>query len=293
MDCDTTGNSTDHGTINGQDTISGSESYGDEIKRKRDNILRVGFININGVPGYNEHCKNQEIYEAISRMDPCIIGMTEMNRCWKHVHHGHRWNERIRGWWENYRSNISYNYKDCNNTSYQPGGNILLSIGKPTFRIIAQGSDKKGLGRWCWTRYRGRHDITIRVICAYRPCKPNIPGPNTTYSQHQRLFDMTNDNRCPRAAILEDLEREMREWREVDGDQIIMMMDCNENVNGALIRSWLRDNSLHNMAEDIQTSTSHIPATQQRGSHPIDGIFISNTISVVKGGFLPFGEFPF
>ena len=143
-------------------------------------------------------------------MDPCIMGMTETNRCWKHVHHGHRWNERIRGWWENYRSNISYNYKDCNNTSYQPGGNILLSIGKPTFSTIAQGSDTKGLGRWCWTRYRGKHDVTTRVICAYRPCKPNIPGPNTTYSQHQRLFDMSQDDRCPRAAILEDLEKEIR-----------------------------------------------------------------------------------
>ena len=64
-DCDTTGNSTDHETITGQDTIPSSESYGDGIRRKRDNILRVGFININGVPGYNEHCKNQKIYEAV------------------------------------------------------------------------------------------------------------------------------------------------------------------------------------------------------------------------------------
>ena len=46
------------------------------------------------------------------------------------------------------------------------------------------------------------------------------------------------------------------------------------------------------MAEDIQTNNLSMPATQQRGSCLIDGIFISNTISMIKGGFLPFGEFP-
>ena len=54
--------------------------------------------------------------------------------------------------------------------------------------------------------------------------------------------------------------------------------------------NWLRTCDLRNITDDI--SGHHSPATQHRGTYPIDGIFISNTIQPQRRGFLPFGEFP-
>ena len=216
-------------------------------------------------------------------MNPSIIGISETNRCWKHIPDNHRWEERTKGWWESSKSCISYNYKDCNTSSYQPGGNILLSIGKATHRIIKQGVDETGLGRWSWTRYRGKRNITLRVICAYRPCRPYTAGINSAYSQHQRIFNVTNDTRCPRNAILEDLEEKIIKWRDEEGDQIILMMDCNENVDSPHIQQWLTNCGLYNMTND--TAGLQVPATQHRGSFPIDGIFLSNTLYPVRKGY--------
>ena len=202
-----------------------NEGFGDNLFPLDENTLRVGYVNINGLPDFNDHSKNSILFEAISSLNPGIMGMSEINRCWRHIPYDHRWADRTRGWWESSNSCVSYNRKDCNTSTYQPGGNILLSTGKATHRIISQGTDESGLGRWSWTRYRGKRNITLRVICAYRPCKPHTPGANTVYAQHQRLFNITNDNRCPRNAILQDLQNEINLWKENDGDQIILMMD--------------------------------------------------------------------
>ena len=156
--------------------------------------------------------------------------------------------------------------------------------------MISQGTDESGLGRWSWTRYYGKRNITLRVICAYRPCKLHTPGANTVYAQHQRVFNISNENRCPRQAILQDLQHKIISWKEANGDQIILMMDCNEDLRSNHMNNWLRNCDLRNITDEI--TSQHSPATQHRGNYPIDGIFISNTIQPQRRGFLPFGEFP-
>ena len=161
-----------------------------------------------------------------------------------------------------------------------------MSVGKKTHRVIRQGVDETGLGRWSWTRYRGKRDITLRVICAYCPCKPYTVGISSAYSQHQRIFNISNDTRCPRDAILEDLKEKIIKWRDEEGDQIILMMDCNEDTHGPHMRQWLTTCGLCNMIND--TTDVQTPATQHKGTFPIDGIFLSNTLYPVRKGFLAF-----
>ena len=43
----------------------------------------------------------------------------------------------------------------------------------------------------------GERDVMLRIISAYRPCIPSTAGPSTTYSQHQRLFDMEKEEKEP------------------------------------------------------------------------------------------------
>ena len=91
-------------------------------------------------------------------------------------------------------------------------------------------------------------------------------------------------------APVQDLQGKITKWKDTDGDQIILIMDLNEDTRSTHTRRWLRNCGLHNIFEVSSNCT--IPATQQRGTFPIDGIFVSNTIHPLRKGFLPFGEFP-
>jgi hypothetical protein len=113
----------------------------------------------------------------------------------------------MRGWWESSHSSIGYNRKDSSTVPFQPGGCTVISVGQTSHRVIGQGSDTTGLGRWTWTHLRGKYNVTLQVISAYCPCKPSNVGPNTTYTQQKQFFDRNGDAWCPRDALLEDLGR--------------------------------------------------------------------------------------
>lgn len=266
------------------------EFYGDKLINKNEDELRIAFININGIPATNDDSKNIRLFEAIAESQIDIIGMTEINRCWHNVEEEHKWRNRTRGWWESSNNTIGYNTKDCASGAFQPGGTLLTSIDKPAHRIIDTGLDPTGLGRWVWQRYRGKHNVTLRVICAYRPCIPSTAGPNTTYSQQERYFDATKDKRCPRDAILEDLSTEIKKWQE-DNDQIIMMMDCNESINSGQMKMWAQQLGLEELITK-KHSNEKPTATYNRGRECIDGIFGSASIHLLRGGHLAHGIFP-
>ena len=166
----------------------GQDWYGHEIDEKDDSSLRFLHININNIPESIHAPKNQQLFQAINNSQADIVGMTEIGRCWHLLKENEKWNERVKGWWENSKSTIAYNTKDVAPTKYQPGGNILCSIGRPCHRNISSGVDTTGLGRWSWQRFRGKHNVSLRVISAYRPCRAS--GPNTVFSQQLRYFEL-------------------------------------------------------------------------------------------------------
>ncbi len=93
--------------------------------------------------------------------------------------------------------------------------------------MINKGSDKSRLGQWTWTRYRGHNNQTLRIIVGYRPNPP--AGPFTVYAQQRTYFVSQNDNRCPRAAFLQDLGQEIKYFKE-EGDHIILLLDGNSDM---------------------------------------------------------------
>jgi hypothetical protein len=72
----------------------------------------------------------------------------------------------------------------------------MWSIGKAAHRIMGTGMDPIGLGRWVWTRYKGKDQITLRIFTAYRP-NPPTEGPYTVYAQQHYYFITKQDGRCP------------------------------------------------------------------------------------------------
>ena len=268
--------------------------YGDEIDICGEETLRLVGININNIPESSVSAKNQQIFQAINESGAGIVGITEVGRCWHLIPEKDRWTERVKGWWENSKSTIAYNAKDVAPSKYQPGGSILCSIGKPCHRIVDSGVDKSGLGRWSWQRFRGKHNVSLRVISAYRPCRS--PGANTVYSQHSRFFDATSDTPIqPRKQFFEDLSKEILNWKNEEHDQIVLMMDANTNTSITTdreLQEFLRTTNLMDAVTCRHQEKHGLQPTHHNGQHPIDGIFVSNTLHPIRCGYLPFGDFP-
>ena len=104
-----------------------SENIGDEIMYKDEDVIRIGLINIRGIPESNEAAKNEHTKSMINVTRFDHVGLTEINKQWNYIQHDHRWHSRIKHWWQHSKSVISYNNKDINNDVFQPGGTISLA----------------------------------------------------------------------------------------------------------------------------------------------------------------------
>jgi hypothetical protein len=70
--------------------------------------------------------------------------------------------------------------------NYQPGGTATLIGDRWTSRVISSGMDPYGLGRWSYVLLRGKKEINICIITAYRICADKYTGPKTAYQQQKR-----------------------------------------------------------------------------------------------------------
>ena len=78
----------------------------------------------------------------------------------------------------------------------------------------------------------------------------------------------------------------MRQWQK-EGVQIVLLMDCNVDVLGVEMQGWI------NSLELIESMTARYALGQEVsmykiGQNKIDGTFISQSIEINQGGYLPF-----
>lgn len=270
------------------DNIDNDKHFGDLPGKVHEGQVRLCFANIYGIPATADHPKNTQLRESINRLNASVIGLAETNIHWKKVKGKDRWEERRRGWWENDKHIISNNQMESPQHTHQPGGTMNITKGQAMFRIIAQGVDLSKMGRWCWTLLSGKRGVNTRIITAYRPCVSN--GLKSTYRQQRRILDAQKCTACPRQKMLDDLSDEIKKWSE-SGDQIILMIDLNDNVISSNAADRL--NTLGLTEAITQRHDDGIPpSTCIKGTTPIDGIFISSTLQITRGGYLPYGQFP-
>ena len=72
------------------------------------------------------------------------------------------------------------------------------------------------------------------------------------------------------------------------GHQVILLADMNEDVTSDRITQWAEDSGIY---EVVSTTTNKVIPTSQRGSTPIDGIFLSHSLTQTQAGYFPFGTF--
>ena len=165
---------------------------------------------------------------------------------------------------------------------YQPGGTCIGVTGKWSTRILEQGQDKSGMARWAYVTLGGK-DTKLTIISAYRVCQKQIAGTgsSTAYMQQwSKLRKMGHTNPNPRNQFIEDMSRQINEWKS-EGHEIVFMADMNEK--------WGADNiGVANIAVntglgDIQSETHGLQAevpTYCRSQKRID--YILTTPNVIK-----------
>ena len=75
------------------------------------------------------------------------------------------------------------------------------------------------------------------------------------------------------------------------GDQIILGLDANEDINGATIRDWIGSWGLVDAVTQTHPTLEPVATcNKNRTNIPIDGIWISPSLRVKAAGMTGFGE---
>ena len=260
--------------------------WGHNLVSQPSDTFRIGLLNPGGIPIDLKNAKSTLLRQFITKTKMDVIGLIETNVNWRYAPINQRLPERTRGWWENIHLNSAC-YENYNNPQpAQPGGVSLWSINKGAHRVMEQGKDLRGLGRWAWTRYRGKGGVNLRYVAAYRPVL-NKTGIISVWSQQRGYFDSINDDRCPRDIFTDDLCKEIVQWLET-GDQLIIGLDANEDVRNGSFSARLQQLGLQETI--IAQHGNEAPATYIRGNTPIDGLYVSRSLRGLKCGYLPFHD---
>ena len=158
----------------------------------------------------------------------------------------------------------------------------MISRNQAAFCVVETGTDPRQLGRWVWTLYRGKNNKRLWVISAYRPCANKSAGTKNVYSQQRRYFNKLGKNWDPRKALLQELAEVIKGCHE-EGENVVLVMDCNEDVFSKNIQTFLKSCDLKDaIVSKHITLEGRPPATYEGGTKTIDGIFTSVNIQTVK-----------
>ena len=143
------------------------------------------------------------------------------------------------------------------------------------------GEDKDGLGRWNWMclEATSANHKTV-VMQMYRPVKNTVDSGSVYMQQKSRM----RTDECPLARFDKDLLAQI-DALLIEGYQFILMGDFNIDLtaNSKLVEELADRGIIDVMKEKHQYRG--VPNTRNPGSKPIDGIFASNSLEVVRCGY--------
>jgi len=266
--------------------------FGDLPGKVRSQHFRIGSINLDNLSTNKDDDKHEQLFTAINNYKLDITLMQEVGVNWSAIPQEHGWKKRIDESLDSSqaKSYMGYNKQTINKRGAQWGGTGILSYGKLAHFAMGAGQDIAKLGRWSWTRYRGKQGINLRCISIYRPVDSN--GVLSVSTQHKTYLQSHNDDRHPRQAFLEDLEEELQSWIAM-GDQIILSGDINDNIFDRHIVELFERHNMTNIIFDRHDPT-HAPTTyyRTRSNRIVDGMWATPGITITRGGYLEPGDFP-
>ena len=260
--------------------------------RKPEGCTRMILENPNGINtrmAGNE--KLNKAKEIIDELEADIVAHSEHRVNCRHKDNKNGFGQMFRGGESKIRTIVGHNVHE-NVSRTQEGGVSLLLFGTliQQYDFEHSGKDETGLGRWVSMLFQGENEIATRVVCGYNPCYNKNGGSRTTYQQHRRYFiRKEKDDTCPRRRFREDLEKQLKSWRE-SGERLIVCMDANEHIYEKSIGKMLTNEDGLAMREVVGDFTGkRLGATFFRGTTPIDGVWATPDVEVVGACVMPCG----
>jgi len=127
----------------------------------------------------------------------------------------------------------------------------------------------------------------LRIVSVYRPC--SIDNTNSAYMAHYQYSLHFMEGKCPRELLLVDLLQDITSWKE-KGDSIIIVGNFNEDIRLGVLNEWKKDTGLEDVFDERNVDNHILPPAFNRGINPIDTIMCTAGITVIKAGYLAFGE---
>jgi len=269
------------------DPRSQEDRWGHTMGHKQSNTIRIVLQNVDGIPNNSKgDIKLDCLHKFTKESEIDILTLTELNTAWDWLEYKDWLPAKTKGWWEASQWSVAHNKQDTYRDDFQPGGTALLTTNKLSHKTTTPGDDTTGLRQWCWTHLRGKANHYLRIVLVYRPCKAG--GHLTTYQQQVWGLSKQGKSVCPQDQILEDLKAQVAQWT-VEGDTIIVLANINKDIRTEPITSAFWQMGLR----EIMTTQhgNQGPNTHNRGTNPIDGIFIpAQLIQEATLGYLAFGE---
>jgi hypothetical protein len=211
-----------------------------------------------------------------------MVGLAETNLAWHMLLPRQRLRERTWGWFQKLSLSSSYAFKFTAIVPFQVGGTATLAINDCVHRVTSMEYDQTGMGRLSSIQLRGKNQTSIRLITAYR-CVKNIHGPLSAWNQQHFILDSNERTEDPIEAFDMDLIHSIKKWLSL-GDQVILGIDVNEDVrSGSFARRLRAECRLQEI--NVKNYGNNLPNTYARGSNPIDGLFVSQSLSICPSGY--------
>jgi hypothetical protein len=166
------------------------QPHGTPPNSKQDGIFRFFCKNPNGLN--NQITGNQKLEKAIDIKDE--LDTDGLLFCEHRLNLWHRDNKN--NFKQMFQQEVACRAVATNNVHQnigrvQEGGTGMVLFGNSTGSITKTGKDPYGLGRWCWTLYKGSKGHRTRVVVAYNTCKSSKKDSRTTYQQQRQYFIMS------------------------------------------------------------------------------------------------------
>jgi hypothetical protein len=260
------------------------------IGKRMENInetktLRVYHQNIRGAKLYSSWSKWKEGFQWLREQKVGIASLAETNTNWTHNNKSEAL--KIAKLTSNSATLTTSGSMESRISDYQPGGTGCALLNKWSGHSTQQITDKK-LGRWSGYILRGKNNLKIVILSAYRPTLSADVSDFTCYSQQWRIIRNDEEGEPnPRAKFMTDLSKLIKNW-ENDNCEILICADMNEscNNNSSSVTKLIENSSLINLMEDTEEET----ATYDRGTKCIDCILGTPRIKncITASGYLPF-----
>lgn len=267
----------------------GAGFWGTKLSKTKDtNSFRFAFQNIKGLPLAPRSFKAELLTSVFQDYRFDFFGVQEVNCHDRILPPSLRWQRRF----PHLHTIAATNRHSTSNRRVIFGGTACFLHENTMLRKIDQGEDPTGLGRWIWVLLQGKQGIRVRVISAYRPVKDTSAKITSVFSQHEHYFNKVAEPlgyREPRLAFFEDLDQQVHKWVAA-GDQIVIGMDANEDLNDAP-QEWTSKWGLVNIMQSTHPQLPRVATCMSNKKDvPIDGIWTSPGLTVRSAGMTGFGE---